>query len=228
MTIGAPRTWATNDLITATVWNNETRDQANALMGRPAAMLVKTIVHEFATMKDSYASSLPMRCMVNLQFDQIAYDRAYDGSTMAYGSTIMANIPGWYRITAAHYWDTVCSTVNGPATPLLGTRQLAIQVNSSGRFYSVNGRNMTPEVSDAVRYAWREDAALSQAGSTALVQPVKVADTIYLNRGDYVEMFAGQDSGNDLRDYVINADTVTAGQGAAGFTAFMSAVWMRQ
>lgn len=225
MVIGAPRTWATNDKITATMWDAETRDQSNALIGRPSAMLIKTVMHEFNNAKDSYSALVPSRSLVNVMFDKVAYDYAYDGSQMAYGSTLMANIPGWYRVTGAHFWGT--TGYFGTATPLVGNRNLCFQVNSSGRMYSVGGRIMSPVVSDAVRYVWVQEPALSQAGSTAVVQPVRAADEVYLNRGDYVEMFAGQDSGNALRDYVVNATAGAAGQSAAGFSTFMAANWIR-
>jgi hypothetical protein len=225
MPVGTPRTWATNDKITATMWDGETRDQSNALIGRASAMLVKTVMHQFGTMDDSYSELVPSRSLVNVLFDQVAYDYAYDGSKMAYGSTLMCNIPGWYQITGAHYWAT--TGYFGTATPLVGTRNLCFQVNSSGRMYSVFGRIMSPIVSDAVRYAWIQEPALSPAGSTALVQPVRATDEVYLARGDYVEMFAGQDSGNSLNDYVINQDVAAAGQSAAGFSTFMSATWIR-
>jgi hypothetical protein len=188
-------------------------------------MLVKTVMHEFVNSKDSYSPLVPSRSLVNVMFDKVAYDYAYDGSKMAYGSTLMANIPGWYRVTGAHFWGT--TGYFGTATPLVGNRNLCFQVNSSGRMYSVGGRIMSPVVSDAVRYVWAMDPALSKAGSTAVVQPVKAADEVYLNRGDYVEMFAGQTSGNALRDYVVNAEAGAAGQSAAGFSAFMAATWIR-
>lgn len=227
MVIGVPRTWATNDKITATMWDAETRDQSNGLIGRASAMVVKTVAHLWSNCDDTFtAGQLPSATLCNVQFDKVAYDYAYDGSAMAYGSTLMANIPGWYQITGAHYWNT-----NGylsSATPLVGTRNLALQVNSSGRMFSVGGRVMSPVASDAVAYAWVQDPCLSPAATTALVQPVRIRDEVYLNAGDYVEMFAGQDSGGLLYDYVVNPDTAAAGQLLSGFSAFMAARWVRK
>lgn len=226
MVISVPRTWATNDKITATMWDAETRDQSNGLIGRATAMLVKTVSHLWDTMDDTLAATLASRSLSNVQFDKVAYDYAYDGSSMAYGSTLMANIPGWYEVQAAHYWNT--SGYLSTATPLAGTRNLCIQTNSSGRMYSVNGRVMSPAASDATRYEWVQDPCLSPAATTALVQPVRARDVVFLNAGDYVELFAGQDSGSNLYDYVINTDTVAAGQLAAGFSAFLAVRWVRK
>ncbi|MGH3521368.1 MAG: hypothetical protein ACRDU4_00750 [Mycobacterium sp.] len=217
-----PKTWATNDKITATLWNQETRDNINAVQGKPRALIYKTIVSEFSTMSTSFGDPAP-RTLVNVQFDKVAYDYAYDGSKMAYGSKLMFSAPGWYRINAAHFWDT--GNTFATATPLVGTRNLAFKTNSSGRFYC--DRVMTAGIVDATRWAWTQDPALSPAGTTALVQPVVLTDVIFANKGDYVEAFAGQDSGNPLRDYVINADSTAAGQSAAAFTSFLSATLVR-
>lgn len=221
MAIGAPSTWANGDLVTATRWNQETRDQINGLRGRPGALLYKTVVSEFSTMSDSF-SDPGARTLVNVQLDKTGFDYAYDGSQMAYGSQLMCNIPGWYAITAAFFWNTINSL--GTATPLVGTRHLAMKTNSSGRMY--HDRVITAGITDADRCAWAQEPCLSPAGSTAIVQPMRIKDLIYMVKGDYLEMFAGQDSGNLLQDYVVNANTTVAAQSAAAFTTYMAAFWV--
>lgn len=227
MTVGAPRTWVLNDLVTATRWDQESRDQSNALLGKPRAKLVKTVKTMYDNSDAASVGSGP-RSLVNVIFDIPAYDLSYDGSTMAYGSTLMANIPGWYRFTAAHYWDV--SAAFGTATPLIGTRHIGIGVNTGGqwlndRYIATAGFGGAP-ILESKQLSWTIEPALTTSG-TALIQGVRAAPAMFpMNQGDYVEMFVGQDSGNPLNDYVVNLKSTAASGGAAGFSTFLAAEWV--
>ncbi|WP_344313567.1 hypothetical protein [Fodinicola feengrottensis] len=161
--------------------------------------------------------------LCNVIFDAVAYDYAFDGSQMAYGSSLMCNIPGVYRLRAAHFWD-VTNIFPGNATPFVGTRNVAYGINHSGQFLS--DRQSGPPT-DVQFPGWDQDAPLTTSG-TAIVQPVRArAVFVRLIQGDQIELFAGQDSGNRLLDYVVNQNSSAAATLASGFTTFLAAEWVR-
>lgn len=223
MAVGVPSTWLTGDKITATRWDAETRDQSNGLLGKPRAKLVKTVKTMFERSDPSFTT--PPKTLINCPFDVVAYDYAYDGSRMAYGSTLMCNIPGWYRFTGAHFWDV--TNPFATATPLVRTRNIGFGKNTSGEW--IDDRTMTggsPPTSESTRVMWIQEPPMTTSG-TALIQPVRGAPALILMaQGDYVEMFVGQDTDNPLLDYVVNKNVAAAAASAAGFTTFMAAEWV--
>lgn len=193
MTISQPHHFLTNEVISARKWNDETRDQANGMSTRPCAMMAKTFPTEWAP-ADSSHNKTGTNDIANVLFDKVVYDLSFDGSRMCHASTFVISIPGFYVIDGAYAWSNTNTTAS--ASPALGTRHVAIGVNTCGQWRS--NRVLFPfEVS---QLAWIIDPPISPAGFTPLVQPQKVSAMEWLNRGDHVEMFAGQDTGDWLLD----------------------------
>lgn len=213
MTVGQPRNWLTNDTISSTRWNQETRDQANGQFFKPSVMVAKTFVTEWDTSRQSLGLQ---HSLSNVEFDKVVYDRSWDGSKMAYGSTLMVNIPGYYLVRGRFTWGTGNSFNN--ATPANGTRHLGIGVNACGKWQLT--RFQAPVQSQNA--VWVSDPPISPSGFTALVQPVRAQARLKLARGDEIELFAAQDSGEALFDAPVdNSDTPQS----VVFTIWLAAEW---
>lgn len=215
MTVGSPRHWFTNDVISATRWNAETRDQANGQFFKPTAMIAKTVLTEWASVDQMNGLE---HSLANIQFDKVVYDRSYDGSKMAYGSSLMVNIPGYYLIRARFTWSTTNTT--NTATPTAGTRHLGIGINMGGKWQTT--RFLAPDESQ--RVSWVSDPPISPPSTTPLIQPVRGQARVKLQRGDIIEAFAGQDSLDTLFDAPIDSGE-NANATSTIFTMWLKAEW---
>lgn len=144
MTAGAPRTWATNDYITATRMNAEIRDQLLVKTNGPRCYLWKSVKIAMPISGGLTDTILGWsRDVFAVHLDQVLYDISFDGTKMALGDgRIFVNRPGLYRFNGMMTWGAERSIVN-PTTPTtspdIGTRAVWVGKNMNGNFCSTPG-----------------------------------------------------------------------------------------
>lgn len=207
-----PHTFTTDEEVTATRWNNETRNMIGALTLPPRAMLVRGSVGSWADVNPLNVWPTAEYAYTVL-FDAVAYDLSYDGSRMVDGNALRCNIPGVYFLSAGFTWGI--KNYDDPSIDG-GTRLIGFGRNRNG---FLHGGVLPPEHPAVVDSAttWRQNGALTPSGLGLVVvpDPTEYSTLMYLNRDDVVEMYVGQDAHQGPLESIGGEQNV-----------FFSAVWV--
>jgi hypothetical protein len=214
MVAGSPRTWATNDYVTATGLNNELRDQLLARSGAPRAYIWKSKIVTYPPSAGVGGINLGWdQNIFAVNLDQVLYDYSFDGTAMAQGDgRLFVNRSGMYRLNAAAVWSKQASGSGDTGfNPQLGTRAVYIGKNMNGTFQT------NPAVAgiDSV-FATQLDyfECIADSSNQDTIPPVaRVRGSMRANQGDHFQLFARMDA--------VPLDLI-ASQG----TVFLQAQWM--
>lgn len=197
MTAGSPRTWATNEYITATKFNGEIRDQLLVKANAPRCYLWKSV--KIGAPMTNGASDDYLAWTRNiwpLHLDQVLYDVSFDGTRMAMGDgRVLIHRPGLYRFNAAVTFGTLQSKTNdtGAFAAGNGTRAAYIGKNMNGLFCS----NPTAAGVDPIfdqKTEFIESIQNPVSDLTPMVRTVRVRGSMRADRGDHFQLFWREDA----------------------------------
>lgn len=215
MVAGSPRTWATNEYITATRMNREIRDQLFGKSGAPRCYLWKSVKVGYPISNGTADIHLGWdRSTRAVHLDQTLYDFSFDGSKMSLGDgRIFISHAGVYRfngaITLGKYRKAAQPSSVDP-DPQTGTRGLWVGRNMNGNFQT------DPNIAgiDTVFGTQLEFfGQLHSSMNTHAPSVTRVRGSMYCNRGDHIQLFYRSDG--------IALDTVSS-QG----TVFLQGRWV--
>lgn len=217
MPIGAPRTWSNGDVVGATVLNTELRDQVYALTNAPRAKIFRD--NSGAVGSTISTSTFTLKDLPQLQFDSVAFDFSYNGTTMAEGSNLVIKVPGLYTLEAAWTFDNKSSNNTSSTTNPAdwGTRSLGIGVNGVGY---LNGTDASRAIMIAMY-----DSAANIAGDASETGPLpyvmSLSASARFNAGDSIGLYGGL--ANSIGTGVSNGISIDIIPGAA--TCYLQAQW---